>query len=1024
MRSATLLVAATLALFAPVGAQEVSTEQPGPDAPGNVTIAPALFHDLKFRMVGPTRGGRVTAVHGVPQEPGTYYMGATGGGMWKTTDFGQTWKPLGDGVFETPSIGAIDVNESNPAIIYVGTGSQGIRSNVIAGRGMYKSTDAGETWEFLGLRTTGQIGAVETHPQNPDLVYVAALGSPSGPNPDRGVYRSKDGGHTWEKILFVSDSTGFVDLAMNPANPNEIYAASWRGERKPWTIISGAEEGGLWKTTDGGDTWTKLTNGLPRGLVGKIGIDIARSMPSRVYALVEAPGEAGGLYRSDDHGATWQLMTNEPRGLLDRPFYYTRITADPIDPDVVYVNNVTFWRSTDGGKTFHRRPTPHVDNHDLWIDPNDNRLMVQGNDGGANVSRDGGETWSTQLNQPTAELYNVDVDDRFPYWLYSGQQDNSSIAVPSLPPTSWNPDVMAAWWDQIGGCETGPVVPKPGDENVVYANCKGQFGLYDRRSGQERNYWVGAQYIYGHNPKDLKFRLQRTTPIEVSPHDPNTVYYGSQFLHRTRDGGVTWETISPDLTANESDKQVVSGAPITRDATGEEFYSTIYAIRESPVQPGVIWVGANDGPVHVTRDNGRTWTNVTPPMPPGGRIQNIDASPHDPAKAYVAAYRYLLDDWRPYIFRTTDYGRTWTLLTDGTNGIPADYPTRVVREDTERPGLLYAGTEFGIYVSFDDGAHWQSLQLNLPRVPVTDMQVHRGDLAIATMGRSFWVLDDLEPLRQATAQLARSREPHLYQPQPAYRMRYRGRMGDITEPQYIQPGAILDYVLPQKPDGAAIEIVNGSGEVLRRIESSAGNERTDQGQGSPWMRAPAAPFRAEQGHNRYVWDLTLPGPADAQGRPGRNGPMVVPGDYQVRLVVNGRVADTKPLRIEIDPRVAETGVTIAHLQEQLDLALRVRDMLSEARAVAARLTSERARHDDSSAAAQRLDALLARLETEGGLIRYPQPMLIDQINYLYNMINSADQKPGRDAHERYAELRAELDSLLSEMRGVIADAQE
>src|SRR5690606_21271562 len=433
-------------------------------------------------------------------------------------------------------------------------------------------------------------------------------------------------------------------------------------------------------------------------------------------------------------------------------------------------------------------------------------------------------------------------------------------------------------------------------------------------------------------------------------------------------------------------------------------------------------------PVHVSRDNGSTWTDVTPPMPSGGRIQNIDASPHEPGKAYVAAYRYLLNDWRPYLFRTEDYGRTWTLLTDGTNGIPADYPTRVVREDTEREGLLYAGTEFGMYVSFDDGARWQSLQLNLPHVPISDMQVHEGDLAIATMGRSFWVLDDLAPLRQATQQLAAADAPHLYTPQTVHRMRYRGRIGDVHEPQYIQPGAVLDYVLPAEPEAAAIEIVGGNGDVLRRIESASGTgEQAGSGQGTqapPWMRTGNARPDAEAGHNRFVWDLTLPGPADDEGQPGRNGPMIVPGDYQVRPVVDGRVTDATPLRVAIDPRVAVTGGTGAPLQEQSDRALRVRDMRSEARGVAGRLEEARERHDASSAAAQRLDALLARLQTEGGLIRYPQPMLIDQINYLYNMINSADQKPGRDAHERYAELRAELDSLLSEMRGVIADAQE
>ena len=999
-------------------------------AEANQVVAPTLFADLEYRMVGPTRGGRVTAVHGVPQQPGTYYSGATGGGVWKTTDYGQSWHPISDGFFETGSIGAIDVNESNPDILYVGTGSQGIRSNVILGRGIYKSTDAGSTWRHVGLRNMGQLGAVESHPNNPDIVYVAALGSPFGHGPDRGVYRTRDGGATWQKVLFVSDSTGFVDLAVNPSNPDELYAAAWRAQRTPWTIISGAHEGGIYKSTDGGDSWTKLSMGLPQGLIGKIGLDISRSMPNRVWALIEAPGEEGGLYRSDDAGATWTQTANRPTQMINRPFYYTRITADPVDANTIYINNEPFFRSTDGGVTFTRVATPHTDNHDLWIDPNDPRVMIQANDGGVNVSRDGAATWSTQLNQATAELYSVEVDSRFPYWLYSGQQDNSTIGVPSLPPASWTPDVDAALWDQLGGCETGPVVPKPGDPNVLYTNCKGQFGVYDRRSGQERSYWVGAQYIYGHNPTDLKFRLQRVTPIAVSPHDPNTVYYGSQFLHRTRDGGVNWETISPDLTWNPPHAQVVSGSPITRDITGEEFYSVVYAIAESPRQAGVIWVGSNDGLVHVTRDGGANWTNVTPQgLPEGGRVQTVEPSPHDPARAYVAIYRYLLDDWQPYIYRTTDYGATWTRLTTGANGIPADYPTRVVREDPERAGLLYAGTEFGMFVSFDDGAHWQSLQLNLPVTPVTDLKVVRGDLAMSTMGRGFWILDDIAPLRQANAQLAAT--AHLYTPQPAWRMRYDDNDGDSSENEYIEPGATIDFVLPAAPrDEAALEIVDERGALVRRISSNAAdaadialqNGRAPALEGVGTERLPAA-----AGHNRFIWDLSLPGAWSPQLRAaGANGPMALPGDYQVRLIVDGRTAATQPLRLRVDPRVEESGVTLADLQAQMELALRVRDLLTAARVASAQLDSAlvRARASNNTAEITRLETLRSRMENEGGLVRYPQQMLASQIQYLYGLVTRADQRPGRDAFERYEELLRELEVWVNDVRGTTTTEED
>ncbi|UCF41519.1 MAG: hypothetical protein JSW43_04100, partial [Gemmatimonadota bacterium] len=695
-RTAPVAVALALLCSPPVAAQDANT-----------VYASALFSGLEYRMVGPSRGGRVTAVAGHVAHPGTFYMGATGGGVWKTTDYGITWHNVSDGYFATGSIGAIRVADSDPDIVYVGTGSDGIRSNVITGRGVYRSTDAGETWEFIGLRDVGQIGAVLIHPADPDLVYIAAIGHAFGPSSERGVYRTTDGGRSWEQVLFVSDSTGAVDLEFAPDDPQTVYASMWRAERKPWTIISGAREGGVYKSTDGGDRWTKLAGGLPDGLVGKTDLAVSAADPDVLYVLAEAdPGR--GLYRSDNRGRSFRLV-NQEEGLTRRPFYYLNVDADPNDPDVVYVNNEGFFKSTDGGATFRRVRTPHGDNHDMWINPENSDLFVQSNDGGANVTLDGGRTWSSQHNQPTAELYQVDVDDRFPYWLYAGQQDNTTIAVPSLPPFD-APGGPTGHWREQGGCETGPAVPKPGDPDIVYSNCKGRFGRYNVKTGQEQQYYVGAQNLYGHNPKDLMYRFQRVSPIEVSPHDPDVVYHASQYLHRSTDDGKTWETISPDLTAFRPERQMASGWPITRDITGEEHYSTIYAVEESPLAQGEIWVGANDGPVHLTRDGGATWVEVTPPdLPPEGRVQSIEPSPHRRGKAYVAVYRYLLGDWEPYIYRTTNYGETWTRLTSGTNGIPADSPTRVVREDPDREGLLYAGTEFGLFVSFDDGAHWQPL---------------------------------------------------------------------------------------------------------------------------------------------------------------------------------------------------------------------------------------------------------------------------------------------------------------------------
>ena len=963
-----------------------------------------LLSGLSYRNVGPSRGGRATTVTGVRQRPSTFYAGSTGGGVWKTTDYGQSWRAISDGFFETGSIGAIRVAPSDPDTVYVGTGSDGLRSNVITGRGVYKSVDAGRTWTFVGLRDAGQIGAVEIHPTDPNIAYVAAIGQAFGPNEQRGVYRTRDGGESWERVLHVSDRVGAVDLELAPDDPNQVYACMWRGERKPWTIISGGlpGEGGLYKSIDGGGRWVKLDDGLPSGVFGKSDLAVSAAAPGRVYVLIEAPGPDGGLYRSDDHGESFKLISNS-RGLLDRPFYYCNIDADPSDADVLYVNATGFHKSTDGGDSWRRGSTPHGDNHDIWVHPDDPNLFIQANDGGVNVTRDGGATWSTQRNQTTAELYQVEVDDRFPYWLYAGQQDNSTIRVPSAPPYG-HPLGAMGFWQSVGGCETGPAVPKPGDPDIVYANCKGRFGRFNLRTGQEKKYYVGAANMYGHNPKDLEYRFQRVSPIHVSPHDPNVVYHASQYLHRTTDEGVTWETISPDLTAFEPSKQVISGEPITRDITGEEFYSTIYAIRESKISKGLIWVGANDGPVHVTRNGGEAWSNVTPKdLPPGGRVDAVEPSPHRPEKAYVAVLRYQLGDWSPYVYRTNDYGSSWTLLTTGKNGIPADSPTRVIREDPDREGLLYVGTEFGLYVSFDDGDRWQSMQRNLPATPITDMQVHRKDLVISTMGRSFWILDDLTPLHQLTPTVANAKA-HLFTPRDAYRTRSRGRGGVGVE--YPQQGALIHYALTSDVDQVQIEIRDAKGAVIRTLSSSGRRgaqaprgRREERGMRGPRRGArPARGLPLTAGMHRTAWDLRR----DGIGGRGR-GPMVLPGRYELRLTANGET-HTAQLNLLMDPRVAADGVTMEDLAAQEALILDVAKLSADATQLSARLRRALAAADNPSPALRDLESKI--ITTRG--MTYPTPMLLDQVRYLSSMVDGADQKPGRDAYRRLDVLRGRV----------------
>jgi photosystem II stability/assembly factor-like uncharacterized protein len=979
---------------------------------------------LQYRAVGPTRGGRVTAVAGTAMEPGTFYLGATGGGIWKTTDYGTSWHNVSDGFLPTPSIGAISVAQKDPNIVYTGTGSDGLRSNVIVGKGVYKSIDAGNSWSPVGLERVGQIGALILHPEDHNTVFVAGIGQPFQANSERGIFRTRNGGRSWEKVLYLSDEIGFSDVEMLPGNPNILFATAWKAVRKPWTIISGgtAEEGGIYKSVDGGDTWDKVTKGLPGNLIGKIDVAVCPADSRVVYALVEAPNKEGGLYKSVDQGASF-TQVSDFGGLRSRPFYYTNIRVNPQDCEVVYSLATGYYRSDNSGKDWQRMNPPHGDSHDMWINPDNPQLFIQANDGGANVTHNGGQTWSTQFNQPTAEIYQVEVDDQFPYWLYGGQQDNyTTIAVPSLPPDSRQAAGMG-WVINTGGCETGPAVPKPGNHNIVYSNCKGRFGVFDKRTGVERSYYVGASNMYGHNPKDLEFRFQRVSPIHVSPHNPDVVYHTSQYVHRTKNDGQTWEIISPDLTAFEADKQVISGSPITRDITGEEFYSTIYAIRESPVAAGVIWVGANDGPVHLTRDNGDSWQNVTPAsLPKGGRVDAVEPSPHDAAKAYIAVLRYQLGDWRPYLYRTNDYGKSWTLLSGPKSGIPQDFPTRVVREDPERAGVLYAGTEFGMFLSMDDGQTWKSFQQNLPVTPITDIKIHQGDLVLSTMGRGFWIMDNVRILHdEALADLAG--EPYLFTIPTT--IRHRSPMGrsNNEDLEYTSPGLWVDYFVPKGskapvelqisgPDGAWITtLASDSIKASRELVENMGLNQQE------YLITRA--LSAKPGLQRYRWDMQARGPWSAnKNRAYRNGALVNPGEYTVTMKV-GKWESSQQFYLLPDPRVIGTGVSVADMKAQYALTTEITNLLTRARKLEqAWEKALKIANEDSSqkAYAEALSRALPQLQTEKDMI-YPQPKLLDQIGYLGYMLRGADQRPGDDAYARLAELTKQLNELEENVEG-------
>jgi len=885
------------------------------------------FKGMKYRLIGPFRGGRSLTAAGVPGDPNTYYFGATGGGVWKSSDGAMTWTSVFDKE-GSGSIGSIAVATSNPNVVYVGTGEACIRGNISHGDGVYKTLDGGKTWKNVGLHDSRAIGKVIVNPMNPDIAFVAALGHVFGPNAERGIFRTTDGGKTWEKVLYKDENTGGVDVAFDPRNPNILFAALWQARRTSWSMDDGGPGSGLYRSGDGGTTWKHIEeHGLPKGPYGKIGVAVAANS-DRVYALIEAHNPDGGLYRSDDGGENWRLV-NEDHSLWQRPWYYMHIIADPRDADVLYIMDVEAYKSTDGGHLFNKVHVPHGDNHGLWIDPMDTRRMIASNDGGVTVTVDGGKNWTAEDNQPTAQFYHVIIDNETPYRVYGSQQDSGTVAIASR---SDNGSIDRTDWYDVGGGEAGYIAPDPRDPDIVYgAEYQGNITRYDRHIGQVKAITVQPELSDAHGAANLEHRFQWTAPVLISQYDPNTLYHAGEMLFKTTDGGVHWTAISPDLTRNDKSKQKVSGGDITLDDSGTEYYDTIFALAESPLKKGLLWVGTDDGLIQLTQDEGKTWTNITPKdMPEWSRISLIDPSPHDAGTAYVAVDRHQFDDLRPYIYKTSDYGKSWTKLTQG---IPDNVFVRAVREDPKKRGLLYAGTESGVYVSFNDGANWRPLKLNLPTTPVHDLTVKDDDLVVATHGRAFWILDDVTPLRQYSDEIAQ-KDVFLYKPATAYRIQAgeaRERRPSKKTGQNPPVGATIYFYLKDAPKAdteTKIEILDASGKVIRRY-SSAELVSLEEPLG-PDDKKPEKEIKPEAGLNRFEWDLRyeearrVPGYYLWEYGGGARGPVAVPGQYQARLTVGGQ-SQTAPFELKLDPRV---HVSQADLEQQLNLLLATRDELS------------------------------------------------------------------------------------------------
>ena len=1023
---------------------------------------------LRWRCIGPFRGGRVVAVAGSYDDPATFYFGAAAGGVWKTTNAGTYWRCVSDGAFTTASVGALAVAPSDSNVLYAGTGETTIRIDVSHGDGVYKSTDAGRTWANVGLRETRHIGKVRVHPRDPDKVWVAALGHAFGPNPERGVFTSDDGGATWRHVLHVSDKAGAVDLSLDEANPRFLYAAVWEAHRSFWQISSGGPDSGLWRSRDGGETWEPLSGrpGLPTGTLGKIGVAASPARAGRVWALIEHATE-GGLYRSDDHGDTWERVSDDQK-LISRAWYYTHATADPTDAETVYVNNLDFYRSTDGGHTFVEIATPHGDNHDLWIDPRDPRRMIQGNDGGATVSFNGGLTFSTIYNQPTAQFYHLAADTREPYIVYGTQQDNTSVAVPNRAPgpaITWGDCFIA------GSGESGYIAVRPDDPDIVYVGAIGSspgggnaLQRYDGRTRQIRLVTSWPEAMGGYGASEDRQRFAWTYPIVVSPHDPNTLYIAGNQVYRSTDEGQSWEAISPDLTRADPETLKPSGGPVNRDAIGAETYATVFAFVESPHERGVFWAGSDDGRLHISRDNGATWREITTPdLPEWTMVSGIEPSPFDPATAYVAATRYKLDDYRPYLYVTRDYGAHWTRIDDG---IPADDFTRVIRADPERPGLLYAGTETGVYVSFDDGANWRRFQANLPVAPVHELLVRGSDLIAGTHGRSIWILDDLSPLR-ALAGGVPDGEPHLFAPRDTPRVlpgidwsgnvatstNYLGARGGgyavettadgeavrtyLDAGENPPAGAIVTYRLAAAPETPITLVVrDAAGEELRTFTSRTADD-------PPKAKERRIPARV--GWNRFVWDLrrapvTKIEGSDPPAEEAIPGPFVAPGEYRVTLTVDGTEL-TQPFRV-VKP--SNLPASQADLDAQQDLLLRIHRQLDRTTVAINRMrdvrgqlsgwadrTREREGGEAVAAAAEALRDQVREIE-ETLLVPDLRPGWADNLNHGVRLLEKlaalppvvalGDYRPTDAAEAVFADLTGRIEAEIGRFDALVADA--
>lgn len=986
----------------------------------------SLFKALQWRGIGPYRGGRALAVAGIPGDAYTFYFGAVAGGVWKTTDAGATWQPLTD---HTPisSVGALAIAPSNRNVIYVGSGEAAPRGDMTVGDGIYKSVDGGKTWSNIGLKDSRQIGALVVDPNDPNIVLVAALGHAFGPNAERGVFRTTDGGKTWSKVLYKDDQTGAIDVTFDPHNSKIVYAALWQARRLPWNFSSGGTGSGLYRSTDGGATWTRLNgNGLPSGILGRIHVSVSGADPNRIYAMIEAA--QGGLFRSDDAGAHWRRISDDGR-LTQRAWYFSTILADPKDANTVYAQNTGLFRSTDGGKTFNLLPARHGDHHGIWIDPTNTDRIIEASDGGASVSVDRGKSWTTQNNQPTAQFYHVAVDNRFPYYVYGAQQDNSNLAIASRDDEG---AITEKDWYNAGGGECGFVIADPRDPWIIYSTSENFVVRFDKHTYQDRVISVWPVDASGHAAKDLEHRFNWTSPLAMSPFNPDTLYFGMERLYKTTNDGSSWTAISGDLTRNDKSKQEASGGPITKDITSVEYYDTIFAIAESPLRKGMLWVGTDDGLIQLSQNGGGAWTNVTPhDMPSWGAISMIEPSRFDAQTAYVAVDRHKLDDVKPYVFKTADGGKSWTRLDAG---LPEGAFVHAVREDSVKRGLLYAATETGVFVSFDDGGHWQSLQLNMPRSPVHDLVVKGDDLVVATHGRSFWILDDIAPLRQVAAASAAS-SVFLYTPQTGYHLYYPDDV-DARPPVGQNPpsGILVDYYLPSQPGSTiAIDILDAKGGLVRHL-TSVKVKKAEQPPEWPDQVHPTDTLPGERGMNRFVWNLryddptAIPG-AFYDGLPPR-GPIALPGKYTVKLSYGGQT-QTVPLTIAADPRVKGP---LTGLQQKFALAMQVyRDQDALHRAVndirAAKgevaATMKKANGKPNGAAlAREANALIARAsQVEGVLMQvnikgseanlnFPG-MLNEQIYAFAGLLDDSDTAPNAQEVETYAGMHAKLGAQLA-----------